>query len=185
MPETTGTGKIVLVTGGCRSGKSAFGLDYAEREQPSGNRFFIATCPVLDDEMRRRIDRHQAERAGRGWAVREEEVDVAAAIRAAPGGAAVLVDCLTLWVNNVMHHRPTGTDVGEDDITELAKGFIVAAREHRGTTVFVSNEVGLGVVPENALARRFRDLAGRVNQTVAQAADEVYFMVAGLSMRMK
>ncbi|MCC8167658.1 MAG: bifunctional adenosylcobinamide kinase/adenosylcobinamide-phosphate guanylyltransferase [Planctomycetes bacterium] len=185
MSETSATGKLVLVTGGCRSGKSAFALDYAEQEQPPGNRFFVATCPVLDEEMRRRIDRHQAERAGRGWSVQEEEVDLPAAFGAAPDGAAVLVDCLTLWVNNIMHHRPTGTDVGEDDVAALANRFLEAARKRRGTTVFVANEVGLGVVPENALARRFRDLAGRVNQTVAQAADEVYFMVAGLSMRMK
>ncbi|MCD7895504.1 MAG: bifunctional adenosylcobinamide kinase/adenosylcobinamide-phosphate guanylyltransferase [Planctomycetaceae bacterium] len=185
MPTASLAGKIVLVTGGCRSGKSAFALDYAEQEQPPGNRFFIATCPVLDDEMRRRIDRHQAERAGRGWAVREEEVDLAAALRAAPDDAAALVDCLTLWVNNIMHHRPSGGDPGEDDLAALAGTFLAAARERRGTTVFVANEVGLGVVPENAMARRFRDLAGRVNQTVAQAADEVYFMVAGLSMRMK
>lgn len=177
-------GRLVLVLGGCRSGKSAFALRHAA-ELGSGG-MFIATCPVLDDEMRERIRRHREERRGLDWDTVEEETDLAGALaRCRPDGV-VLIDCLTLWVNNVMHHGDVaGKPPGEDDLAALSLRMADAALARRGTTVAVANEVGLGVVPDNPLARRFRDLAGRVNQTVAARADEVYFMVAGLPTRIK
>lgn len=177
-------GRLVFVLGGCRSGKSAFALKYAD--DLGGGRTFIATAPALDDEMRERIRRHQSERGGRGWKTVEEETRLAGAVSDCPPGDAVLVDCLTLWVNNIMHYESlAGKNPGEDDLAALASAFADAASARDGVTVAVANEVGLGVAPDNALARRFRDLAGRVNQTVAARADEVYFMVAGLPTRIR
>lgn len=177
-------GKLVLVLGGCRSGKSAFALRHAAGLGAGGT--FIATCPVLDDEMRGRIRRHREERRGLDWDTVEEETELAGAVAGCRPDGTVLVDCLTLWINNIMHYGDlAGKPPGEDDAAELAGRFVDAAMARTGTTVAVANEVGLGVAPDNALARRFRDMAGRVNQTVAARADEVYFMVAGLPTRIK
>ncbi len=177
-------GKLVLALGGCRSGKSAFALKYAE--DLGVGKTFVATSPVLDDEMARRIDRHRAERRGKNWRTVEEETALADAVAGCPPGDAVVIDCLTLWVNNVMHHEGlAGRTPDEDAFAALARGVVDAALARDGVTVAVANEVGLGVAPENALARRFRDVAGRVNQTFAAGADEVYFMVAGLPTRIR
>lgn len=178
------SGRLVLILGGCRSGKSAFALKHAAELGAGGT--FIATCPVLDDEMRERIRRHREERRGLDWDTVEEETDLAGAVAGRRPEGVVLIDCLTLWVNNLMHYGDVaGKPPGEDDVAALAVRVADAALARRGTTVAVANEVGLGVVPDNSLARRFRDLAGRVNQTVAARADEVYFMVAGLPTRIK
>lgn len=176
--------RLVFVTGGCRSGKSAYALRLAEKNE--GTRCFVATCPVLDAEMADRVRRHREERRGNGWRTIEEEVDVAGAIASCPEAAVVLVDCLTLWVNNLMYRAELdGRLLGEDDAFRAAGEFCAAAHERPGMVIAVANEVGMGIVPENAAARRFRDLAGRVNQTVAACADEVFFLVAGLPMKVK
>lgn len=177
--------RLVLITGGCRSGKSAFALKRAGEHAAGG--VFVATCPVLDAEMADRVRRHREERRGRGWDTLEEETAIARAIASCPGGAVVVVDCLTLWVNNIMFQREKegGAAPSEDELAVLAKEFAAACLARDGLVVAVANEVGLGIVPDNAMARRFRDLAGRVNQTVAALADEVYFMVSGLPMRIK
>lgn len=177
--------RLVLVTGGCRSGKSSYALRYVEEN--ASERIFLATCPVLDAEMSRRIDRHQKERYGRNWQTCEEEMEITQKLRGFPNGAGVLVDCLTLWVNNMMYrseqHGHPWPD--EDEVEAKTEAFINAARGRQGLTLAVTNEVGLGVVPEQALGRRFRDLTGRVNQTLAGRADEVYFLVSGIPMRIK
>jgi adenosylcobinamide kinase / adenosylcobinamide-phosphate guanylyltransferase len=177
-------GKIVLVTGGCRSGKSRFALNLAEAT--GATRLYLATAPILDPEMEDRIARHRAERATRQWETCEEQLDLVRALRETPEADVVLCDCLTLWINNQLYHaEQRGTVVGEDDIATLTATLAEEARRHPGTVIFVTNEVGLGIVPAEPLARRFRDCAGRCNQLMAATADDVYFLVSGIPMQIK
>jgi adenosylcobinamide kinase/adenosylcobinamide-phosphate guanylyltransferase len=165
---------IILITGGARSGKST--RAEARVRAFAGQPVYIATAEALDGEMRERIAKH---RAGRGseWLEREAPLELAAALLETDGGGARLVDCLTLWLSNLMH--------AERDWEEEAKLLVDALGRQKSPVVLVTNEVGLGIVPDNALARRFRDDAGILNQMVAHAADEVEFVVAGLPMRVK
>ncbi|HYG85138.1 MAG TPA: bifunctional adenosylcobinamide kinase/adenosylcobinamide-phosphate guanylyltransferase [Azospirillum sp.] len=166
---------LTLVLGGARSGKSRYaeGLVTA-RPQPW---IYVATAEAWDDEMRDRISRHQNDR-GPGWMTVEEPLDLPGVIRRhATPGATLLVDCLTLWLSNLLS---AGRDV------EAATAELLAALDAaQGTVVLVSNEVGLGIVPDNALARAFRDHAGRLHQRVAAQARKVVFVVAGLPMVVK
>ncbi len=173
---------LVLVTGGGRSGKSAFAQRLAEGW--SGPRAFLATCPVIDSEMCERVRRHQLARSSTDWRTIEEPLDLAAGILSAQEAPVVLVDCLTLWVNNVMYAAGQ-QQICEDDIALRCQPVLQAARTHGGQIVFVTNEVGLGLVPENPIGRRFRDLAGRVNQIVAEACDEVFLVVCGQPIQIK
>jgi len=158
---------LVLLLGGARSGKSKLALDLARRA--GAPVVFIATGTAGDEEMAARIEAHKNERPG-DWTTIEEPVELERALRSVPAGTTAIVDCLTLWVSNVL-------DVDGDSAARLA-----AARD--GLTIAVSNEVGLGIVPDNALARRYRDALGRVNATWADAADEVYLVVAGKRLRL-
>lgn len=165
----------VLVLGGARSGKSAF----AERLviETGLSRHYLATGRAWDEEMRERIVRHRADR-GEGWQTHEEPVDLVARLEALDDAAhAVLIDCLTLWITNLMMEERSMTE----EFARLA-AFVPKAR---AKLVLVSNEVGLGIVPENRMAREFRDHAGRLHQTIAQSAAEVYFVAAGLPLKMK
>lgn len=176
-------GRVVLVTGGSRSGKSAFAQNLAEHVP--GARTYIATCPLLDDEMRERARKHRDARQSHGWTTVEETNDLAQALQRAPAGT-VLVECLTLWVNNLMYEaEQDGRTWSEPDMSTRALTVLAACRERQGTSVLVTNEVGWGIVPENALARRFRDIAGRCNQTVAADADEVWLVVCGQPLKIK
>ena len=176
--------KIVLVTGGCRSGKSAYAQRLAE-SLPS-RRLFVATCPVTDEEMRLRIEAHQQARLDQGWETVEEQVELATVFRRHGECEAVLVDCLTLWVNNLMHYaEQAGRSISEWDIAEICRETLMPARQRRGTVIFVTNEVGLGVVPDNAVARRYRDLLGRANQTIAAEADTVTLVTCGIPWNLK
>ncbi len=165
--------RVSLILGGARSGKSARALALAG-DPPH---VFIATAEALDGEMRERIALHRAER-GESWGLVEAPLELAAAIGAnAAEGATVLVDCLTLWLSNLMHH---GRDV-ETEIEILVEALAAAP----GRVVLVSNEVGMGLVPVNALGRDFRDAQGRLNQRIAGAADHVEFVAAGLPLVLK
>jgi len=161
---------LVLVGGGARSGKSRWALDRARKR--GGRLVYIATAEALDDEMSARIAKHRAERGDEFINV-EEPLDLARAVRSADGDA-IVVDCLTLWLSNMMH---ASQDRMEDAIA--------AAKASSALVIAVTNEVGCGIVPENALAREFRDRAGIMNQRFAEAADEVYFMVFGQALRVK
>ncbi len=175
--------RIVLVTGGCRSGKSRYAQQLAE--SLPGRRAYVATCPVQDDEMRRRVDAHRRDRAGRGWETIEEPLHLNTTLRDADHDV-LLVDCLTLWVSNLMlRGEQTGADVDELDIETHAKELMNLCRGRGGTVVMVTNEVGMGIVPDNALARRYRDLVGRLNQTVAREADDVTLVACGLPIHLK
>lgn len=176
--------RIVLTTGGSRSGKSS----HAQRtaESLGTRRVFLATSPVTDEEMRVRIQRHQEERRGRGWETIEEQLDLAGVIRQCRSSDVVLVDCLTLWVNNVMFEADKrGETLDEEQIERRAAELLDACRNHEGTVIFVTNEVGMGIVPENALSRRYRDLVGRCNQVVAAGADEVTLLTCGIPTTLK
>jgi adenosylcobinamide kinase/adenosylcobinamide-phosphate guanylyltransferase len=172
--------EIVLITGGCRSGKSAHAQQLAETLP--GPRLYVATCPVTDEEMRRRIEEHRRARRDRGWDTLEEENDLSGAL-AHPGPYRVrLVDCVTLWINNLMYHDQLLT---EAQVAGQCRRVLEAAQACQGTVIFVSNEVGLGIVPDNALARHYRDLVGRANQVLAERADAVTLLVCGIPWPLK
>jgi adenosylcobinamide kinase/adenosylcobinamide-phosphate guanylyltransferase len=176
--------RIVLVTGGCRSGKSAYAEQLAQLLPPS--RLYVATAPASDEEMQRRIDEHRRARQGRGWETIEEQLDLAGVFSANGHYNVLLVDCVTLWVNNLMYYADRdGRRVTEADVAEHCDGMLKAAGSCRGTVIFVSNEVGLGVVPENAEARRYRDLVGRANQLIAARADAVTLVCCGIPLPLK
>ncbi|MER0239045.1 bifunctional adenosylcobinamide kinase/adenosylcobinamide-phosphate guanylyltransferase [Fulvimarina sp. MAC8] len=171
------TPEILFVLGGARSGKSA----YAEtRARKTGlDPIYLATAQAFDDEMRARVTQHRADRAADGWTTIEEPLDLGETILAEIGdGYILLVDCLTLWVSNLM--------MAERDVSDEIDQLIEALRSKpAGRVIFVSNETGLGIVPDNAMARAFRDHAGRLNQRIAEIADEVVFVAAGLPMVLK
>lgn len=164
--------RLILITGGARSGKSTKALSLAE---PYPQKLFIATAEARDEEMTARIERHRAER-GESWKTIEEPLDLARAMRIDPDAVAI-VDCLTLWVSNAMEANL--------DIEAALEEFITAARQRRAPVIVVTNEVGMGIVPLYESARRFRDLAGLSNQRVAAAADDVWLMVSGIGFPLK
>ena len=165
---------VILITGGARSGKSKR-AETRTRAFP-GQPVYVATAEALDAEMEARIAKHRARR-GTDWIEREVPLDLVSALVASDGGGARLVDCLTLWLSNLMHAERDW----EREVTELA----AALPRLKSPVVFVTNEVGLGIVPDNPLARLYRDAAGIMNQIIAAAADEVEFVVAGLPMKLK
>lgn len=170
--------KIFFITGGARSGKSAYAEKVA-RGIP-GKRAYLATAQALDAEMAAKIEKHRKDR-GPAWDTYEEPLAVADLLRKISGRYPVaLLDCLTLWLSNIMAH----TD-GDGAILLGMENLIKALADFEGTCIVVSNEVGLGIVPDNPMARRFRDFAGMLNQKVAQAADEVYFTASGIPMKIK
>jgi adenosylcobinamide kinase/adenosylcobinamide-phosphate guanylyltransferase len=167
--------RITLILGGARSGKSRLAERLAEKRD--GRLVYVATAEAWDDEMRARIAEHKARRDGR-WHNIEAPVAVAEVLQAIPADTgAVLVDCLTLWLSNLMH-------AGRDIVAETA-GLVAALNNTAFPVLLVSNEVGLGIVPDNKLARDFRDAQGRLNQAVAAAADHAVFMAAGLPLVLK
>ena len=176
--------KCILITGGSRSGKSMFAQKLAEANR--GPRAYIATAPIIDEEMRVRIRKHQLSRSKREWTTLEAPVDLCSAIQEAKNFPVVLIDCLTLWVNNVMFEAEQHSKkISESTIARRCKEVLQAADEHPGTIIFVTNEVGMSIVPENQLARQFRDLAGRANQVIAAACEEVILVVCGQALKIK
>ena len=175
---------IVLITGGCRSGKSAYARKLAEAMRP--RRAYLATCPAIDQEMHRRIEEHRRRRAVAEWETIEEPLYLAGAIGSAGTFNVLLVDCLTLWVNNLMFEAERhGGAVTEQDVADRCGEVLASCATHPGTVFFVTNEVGAGIVPENAIARAYRDLAGRCNQVIAAGADEVILISCGIPLTLK
>ena len=159
-----------LLIGGARSGKSSLAVEIGRRHD--GQVLVIATATALDDDMAERIARHRAERPD--WPTVEEPCDLADAVAGTPPDALVLVDCLTVWVSNLMWRGDE-----EEAIVAHADRLLVAVIERSGPTVMITNEVGLGVHPETDLGRRYRDTLGRVNARVASGVDRTLVMVAG------
>ncbi|SDZ92885.1 adenosylcobinamide kinase /adenosylcobinamide-phosphate guanylyltransferase [Desulfuromusa kysingii] len=176
--------KLIYVSGGCRSGKS----HYAQQRLESlpGKRAYLATCPQIDAEMEQRIVKHQQQRAHKGWETIEAPLDLAGAIEQAHGFDFLLVDCLTLWVNNLLYEaEQQGIILTEEAISHRGVELVNACRKTNQTIIFVSNELGMGLVPADPVSRRYRDCLGRCNQTLATRADEVVFMVSGLPLILK
>lgn len=170
---------ITLVIGGCRSGKSRFALDRADEIQ-GNQKIFLATSVPTDLEMDKRVARHQAER-GQNWQTIEEPVMIHETIEQASNTAdVILVDCLTLWTSNLLM-----AEYGEPEVMAAVDLLIKALHQSPCPVFLVSNEVGYGIVPDNPLARQFRDLAGLVNQKIAAMADQVILTVAGISLPLK
>jgi adenosylcobinamide kinase/adenosylcobinamide-phosphate guanylyltransferase len=168
--------KIVLVGGGARSGKSRFSLSYAR--QLGARRLFVATAEARDTEMTDRIARHQQER-GADFATREEPVHLARLLAEDHAVDVILVDCLTLWLSNLLLQ---GCSAAE--IERQVEHVLEAIKQRRQHVILVTNEVGFGIVPESALARTFRDIAGRTHQQIVAHADEVYLAAMGLIVRL-
>ncbi len=166
--------RLTLVLGGARSGKSR----YAEQliEAAGGKPIYIATAEARDAEMRKRIARHRARR-GKQWTIVEAPLELAHAIRALDPGGPALVDCLTLWLSNAM--------LAKRNLVRDCDLLIAALEQSAAPVVAVSNEVGLGIVPDTALGRAFRDAQGILNQRVAEIADRVVLMAAGLPLVLK
>jgi adenosylcobinamide kinase/adenosylcobinamide-phosphate guanylyltransferase len=178
-------GNFILVTGGARSGKSSYALERTERI--SDRRCFVATCPVIDPEMDDRILAHKKEREGRGWDSIEEETDLVQVINSLIGdNSVVLIDCLTLWVNNLMYLADNaGKTFGEAEMRCAAGELVAAINAFTGSVCCVTNEVGLGIVPDNPLARKYRDLVGSCNRILADKADEVILVSCGIPLSLK
>lgn len=176
--------RIALVTGGCRSGKSAYAQRLAESLPPS--RLYVATCPVTDDEMAKRIERHRQARGGRDWQTVEEQIDLPGVFRTHRDRNVILVDCVTLWINNLMYRAECeARRIGEDEIADRVVLTLDAAAGCRGTVIFVTNEVGLGVVPANVQTRGYRDLVGRANQILAARAEIATLLCCGIPLQLK
>ncbi len=180
MAEPASLPRVTLVLGGARSGKSRHAESLIEAALAAGacdGATYLATAEPRDAEMAARIEEHRRRRGG-GWRTVEVPLDLVSALAAhAAPGRPVLVDCLTLWLSNLMA-------AGRDTEAEAA-ALAVTLGTLAGPVVLVANEVGLGIVPDNALARDFRDRAGRLNQTVAQVAGRVLFVAAGLPLTLK
>ena len=171
---------ITLVTGGVRSGKSRYALELATKAATQTEAsYFIATAEVTDESMKERIEAHQKERESLSMQTLEVPVELATILQSLSAQKpVVLVDCLTLWLNNLLYYRQ---DHAEAEIETM----IAEALRFEGQLFFVSNEVGMGVMPENQLARRFCDLAGALNRKVAEAASSVSLMVSGIPLKVK
>jgi adenosylcobinamide kinase / adenosylcobinamide-phosphate guanylyltransferase len=169
--------KLILITGGARSGKSSFAL--REASKIPGAKAYIATAEAFDAEMRERIENHKKQRA-KDWDTFEEPIKVVAVIKEIKGKyCSIIIDCLTLWLSNIM-------SVNTDVLDEIEK-LVLTLRDASSLShiCVVSNEVGMGIVPDNELARRFRDMAGLSNQRIAEIADEVYLLVSGIPLKVK
>lgn len=179
MPDLPDQFRLALVLGGARSGKSRYGLSLAG--QLPAPRLFIATCEPRDAEMEARIEQHQRER-GSDWRTLEEPLDLAGVIAGAQGkGGVILVDCLTMWLSNLLAAPPRP----EGAIQSAGENLLGVLQISSTPIILISNEVGAGIVPDNLLAREFRDWAGWLHQRLAAAADLVALVVAGIPMRLK
>jgi adenosylcobinamide kinase/adenosylcobinamide-phosphate guanylyltransferase len=169
--------ELILVLGGTRSGKSSWALHYTEAQYRS--HLIIATARALDEEMAERIRLHKSSR-GPDWHLVEEPIEISKALRGKCGDVeAVLIDCLTVWLSNVLLEK------GDQKIEPYQDDLLKTMSAREQAIVVVSNEVGMSIVPENPLGRKFRDLSGKINQKIAAMADKVIFLTAGLPMYLK
>ena len=167
-----------MVIGGIRSGKSRFALRLGEGM--GERKVFIATGQPLDPEMERRIRKHQSSRS-KTWVTYEEPIALPTVLEKVNGQCDVIVvDCLSLWLSNLLH-----LELGEKELSKRIKGFIKSLKSLTTPVILISNEVGLGVIPANPLARKFCDLAGMLHQQVAQVAHQVYFVTSGIALELK
>jgi len=170
--------RLIFVTGGCRSGKSQFALDYSNRHFQ--RKLYLATCEALDEEMVKRIEHHKLRR-GSDWQTVEEPIKIAEAIKQHENDVEViLLDCMTLWLSNLLMREKDDREI----MNEVSR-LVDTVSPGQTSFVFVSNEVGMGLVPVEPLGRRFRDLSGMANQKIAEVAQTVVFMVSGIPIFLK
>jgi len=170
--------RMIFVTGGCRSGKSRYALHYAN--QHFSKKLFMATCEALDEEMARRIENHKKVR-GPEWQTIEEPVEIVSKINEyGADGKVILIDCLTLWLYNLLMRWDNDLRIMEE-----TEKLIDSLKKSPTSSILVSNEVGMGIVPADPLSRRYRDLLGTMNQRIAEALDTVIFMVSGIPLFLK
>jgi len=175
--------EIILITGGCRSGKSIYAQKIAESFP--GPKTYIATCPCLDEEMAERIRKHKEARNA-SWLTVEETLDLSGALSLSAASPVILVDCLTLWINNLLYDADVqGKEFHEEDMVRQCGKVLDSCSRISGKVIFVTNETGMGIVPADPLTRRFRDLAGRCNQNIAERADAVIVMISGIPLTLK
>jgi len=171
--------KVIFVTGGARSGKSRFAQSIADSMK--GRKVFLATAQAWDEEMKARIDKHKKERLP-GWDTIEETRNLASVIKRCDRKYEVLlIDCLTMWISNLLVQNSFNESEILEEVRELIKYFKIVD----STIIIVSNEVGSGIVPEHRLSRIFRDVVGKANQEIASRADEVYLVASGLPLKLK
>jgi adenosylcobinamide kinase/adenosylcobinamide-phosphate guanylyltransferase len=170
--------KMIFITGGARSGKSRFALDYANRH--FSKKLYLATCEVLDEEMVRRVENHKKRRS-KEWNTVEEPVEIVDKIdEYGDKVEVVLLDCITLWLSNLLMRQNSDAKI-MDEIDR----FINTIKQDQTSFIIVSNEVGMGIVPADPLGRRFRDLQGIVNQRIAEVTETVILMISGIPMFLK
>ncbi len=176
--------RLIYISGGCRSGKSAYAQELAENLP--GRRAYLATCPPIDSEMEQRIALHQQQRIDRGWVTIEASLNLTEAVHRAEKFDLLLIDCLTLWINNLFYAaEKDGDSLTEQQICEACIDLVRVCREKEQTIIFVTNELGMGLVPVDSVSRHYRDCLGRCNQTIAALADEAIFIVSGLPLLLK
>jgi len=174
--------KIIFITGGARSGKSTYAQQMAS--EMSNNVLFIATAEPLDDEMRDRIQNHRLSRPEH-WQTVELPRNLAEGLKSIPVIPRIaIIDCITLLVSNLIQQDKPANELEKIAVSEIS-GLIESINTTSSVFIIVSNEVGLGLVPDNRMARNYRDILGKVNQLIAQSADEVYFMISGIPQRIK
>lgn len=172
---------LTLVIGGARSGKSKWALRYGEALSDYGSFYYVATAIPFDEEMKERIERHKRERSAK-WRLIEEPIELPHLLnKMNDRNAVILIDCLTIWLSNLIYYKKQIEVYRELLIREF-----IRFRNHKGSwLIVVTNEVGLGVVPETEIGRFFRDESGVLNQKIAEIADEVYLIIAGLPLLLK
>ncbi|MFZ8932441.1 MAG: bifunctional adenosylcobinamide kinase/adenosylcobinamide-phosphate guanylyltransferase [Bacteriovoracaceae bacterium] len=170
---------IILYTGGCRSGKSEMARKNCEKI--TGKKLFLATAPVLNEEMEQRVQKHKASRDPKIWDTIEEEISLAEVFLRSDHNV-ILVDCLTFWVDNIIYKMPA---IKEEDLSPFLEKTFQSMESFKGTVVFVTNEIGLGTLPQTPRDRKFRDFVGIANKMVADLANKVYFSVSGIPMLIK
>lgn len=176
---------ITLIVGGARSGKSDQGLDEL-CSYPEGKNYFLATCPRLDSEINERIEKHVQERASLNIETIEEQTELATQLSSLEDNSNVLLDCLTLWVNNLMYHAGLNEKmIKEQDILFKIEEIMKICSRKRINLICVTNEVGMGLVPSDAQNRLYRDLVGKCNRAFAAAADKVLFVSCGIPLILK
>lgn len=176
-------GKIVLVTGGVRSGKSSWALEQANSNLLA-NKVFIATAEPFDDEMQLRITNHRNER-GAGWSTLEEPENLAAAVNSLKDNSVAVIDCCTVWLGNIWHSSDSDPDTLTSKVDSFLDSLCSWKSRAEGVLYIVSNEVGWGIVPLDESVRRYRDTIGKLNQNIARIADNVYLCVAGIAVSIK
>ena len=175
---------LTYISGGCRSGKSHYAQQLAE--SLPGKRVYLATCPQIDAEMTERISIHQQQRSGRDWSTIEAPVNLVKAIKQSAPFDVILIDCLTLWINNLLYAaEQQGARLTEQDIGQKCIELMALCGKQQQTIIFVSTELGMGLVPADSASRHYRDCLGRCNQIVAQNCNTAVFMVSGIPLVLK